>query len=164
MKTVLFIRGPVRLRETLALGFLGDQDAQVDLVPCVDEGGAHWQTGLINPERSTLLLDDPIPRPVRRACIFEALAQVEVEVVVAQAPGAAWKADAALSAELLYEGHRVIWAFIGPPMEALKERARNIASFARGACPGDKVRTVDVVDLQPGRAWSKLCQHLRIPV
>ena len=35
MKTVLLLRGPVRLTETLLLGFLGDHDARVDLVPYV---------------------------------------------------------------------------------------------------------------------------------
>lgn len=150
MKTILFLRGPVRLRETLALGFLGDNDAEVNLVPCVDEGGAHWETGLINPERSTLLLNDPLPRSIRSACIQEGLKQPEVDLVIVQAPGAAYKSDCLLSSDLRHAGHRVVWAFVGPPMTSLKERARQWG--------------VEIVDLQPGRAWTRLCQYLRIPV
>ncbi len=160
MKTVLLLRGPVRLTETIVLGFMGDHDATIDLVPySTDRDELCVAQGLINPERNSLVLDHPLPSHIRRTAIDAALNETEVDLVVAVVPGAGYRGECQHSCDLLANGIRVVWAFVGKPMPQLRARAEYVTVMK-----GHQTFRIETITLEPGRAWGTLCRMLRMPV
>ena len=160
MKTVLLLRGPVRLTETLLLGFLGDHDARVDLVPYVTrQDELCVAQGIVNPDRNSLILDHPLPPHIRRIAIDAALNETDVDFVAAVVAGTGYRGECQHSCDLLANGIRVVWGFVGRPMPQLRERAEYVTVMK-----GHRTSKIETITLDPGRAWGTLCRTLGMPV
>jgi hypothetical protein len=153
-KTIVLLRGNARLRETIGLGFLGPHDGVLDLVPFIDEtGAARMVLGTINPDLQTCLIEQNVSHRIRKMSVRQALTEPDVQTVVVQCPGVGYRAERDLSRDLLGDGFRVIWVLLN----------LGVLDHPGLVARASETEGVEVLQLEPGRAWGLLCDALGIP-